>query len=50
MDKLAAVGNVCIWGRAAAGIQQQLASYLLVEVSACLQLPEKKVSKATTCS
>lgn len=27
----------------------QLPSYLLVEVSAGLQLPEKKVSKAATC-
>ena len=36
-------------GRVAHG-NNQLPSYLLVEVSARLQLPEKKASKAATCS
>ena len=38
-----------VTGRVAHG-NNQLPSYLLVEVSARLQLPEKKASKAATCS
>lgn len=45
-------GRKCLWiwgGARAVHSNNQLHSYLLVEISTCLQLPEKKVSKASTC-